>query len=118
MTHGKVADSFLSRGIGLLGRKGLEGGEGLIIVPNNSVHCFFMRFPIDVVFVSKQHQVVHIYNAMKPWRVSKIVKGAHYTVELEAGAALRANTQVGDRLQWQDEATSQPVNDLKAKSSR
>ncbi len=59
MDHGKVADSFWSRGIGLLNRKSLEEGEGLIIIPNKSVHCFFMRFTIDVIFVSKEQKVVH-----------------------------------------------------------
>jgi len=104
MTHGKLADNFFTRLVGLLGRKNLAVGEGLIITRNNSVHCFFMRFPIDVVFVSKEQRVVHFYNSMRPWHVSKIVGKADYTVELEAGALARSQTQVGDLLQWQDEA--------------
>jgi uncharacterized membrane protein (UPF0127 family) len=111
MKSGKVADNFLSRGVGLLNRKSLEPGEGLIITKNNSVHCFFMRFPIDVLFISKDHRVVRIYPAMPPWHLSNVlgIKGATYTVELEAGAAARSNTQEGDVLEWQPEATGRPV---------
>lgn len=117
MAHGQVANSFLARGIGLLGHKNLAVGEGLIIIPNSSVHCFFMRFPIDVVFVSKSNRIVHIYHTMKPWRASKIVKDAHYVIEVEAGVAAKTNTQVGDLLQWQDETSGQAVDWSKSKQS-
>lgn len=105
MQTGRVANTFTTRFFGLMGRKSLASGEGLIIIPNNSVHCFFMRFPIDVIFVSKDHKVVYIAHALKPWRISKIVGNAHYVVELEPGVAVKTNTQVGDVLQWQDENT-------------
>lgn len=110
MTHGKIADTFWTRGVGLLNRKSLDDGEGLIIIPNNSVHCFFMRFTIDVVFVSKEQQIVYIYHRMKPWRVSKIVGKAHYVIELPEGAAEKAGAQVGDTVEWQDEASGKPVD--------
>src|SRR5690348_7237874 len=102
MTHGKVADTFWTRGVGLLNRKGLDEGEGLIIIPNNSVHCFFMRFTIDVVFISKEQKIVYIYPKMKPWRVSKIVGKAHYVIELSGGTVERIGAQVGDEVEWQD----------------
>jgi uncharacterized membrane protein (UPF0127 family) len=102
MSSGKVADNVWSRFKGLMGRKNLTPGEGLIIIPNNSVHCFFMRFPIDVVFVDKQHRVVHISPALKPWRISKIVGKAHYVVEVEAHTAEKTGTQVGDLLEWRE----------------
>jgi uncharacterized membrane protein (UPF0127 family) len=114
MTHGKIADTFWSRGVGLLNRKSLDEGEGLIIIPNNSVHCFFMRFTIDVIFVSKEQRIVHMYPNMRPWRVSKIVGKAHYTIELPAGTIERTGTSVGDVLEWQEEVTGKVVNPFKS----
>jgi uncharacterized membrane protein (UPF0127 family) len=113
MTHGRIADTFWSRGVGLLNRKGLDEGEGLIIIPNNSVHCFFMRFTIDVVFVSKEQRIVYMYPKMKPWRVSKIVNKAHYTLEMAAGTVERIGAQVGDEIEWIDETSGKVVSPFK-----
>ncbi len=110
MTHGKVADTFMSRGVGLLNRKSLEVGEGLIIIPNNSVHCFFMRFTIDVIFVSKEQKIIFLYPEMKPWRVSRIVRKAHYVIELPAGGIQKAGAKIGDEVQWQYEVTGKKID--------
>jgi uncharacterized membrane protein (UPF0127 family) len=118
MTHGLIADTFWTRGVGLLNRKSLAEGEGLIIIPNNSVHCFFMRFTIDVVFVSKEQRIVYIYSKMKPWRVSKIVGKAHYVIELPSGTVERAGAKVGDEVEWQDESSFRPIDPFKANSSK
>lgn len=66
---GKV-DSPVSRGVGLIGKKGLPEGSDLIIQLCNSVVSFFMRFTIDVVFVDADCHVMH---TMVPWRTSTIV---------------------------------------------
>ncbi len=113
MKFGKIADSFGSRGIGLLNRKSLAADEGLIIIPNNSVHCFFMRFTIDVIFASKEQVIVGMYPRMKPWRVSKIYGKAHYTIELPEGTIERTNTQIGDKLEWRDESSNQVIDPFK-----
>ncbi len=93
-----VADNFASRFIGLMGRKELSSGKGLLIVPCNSIHMFFMRFPIDAVFLDKNNRVVHICESIKPWRISKIVGTAHSVLELPAGTALKTSTEVEDNL--------------------
>lgn len=80
----KVADSLISRFLGLMGKKNLPEATGLIIEPCNSVHCFFMRFPIDVIFVDSDDRVVHIISAMKPGRISPIVRKAKYVIESNA----------------------------------
>ncbi|MEI6042947.1 MAG: DUF192 domain-containing protein [Chloroflexota bacterium] len=116
MTHGRIADTFWARGVGLLNRKSLGEGEGLIIIPNNSVHCFFMRFTIDVVFVSKEQRIVYLYPRMKPWRVSKIVGKAHYVIELPEGTVERAGAKIGDVVEWQDETSYQPLDPFKKPS--
>src|SRR5436305_8511011 len=69
-------DTFIRRGIGLIGRKGLPESGGLIIEPCSSVVSFFMRFPIDVVFLDESGKVRHVVEHMVPWRTSRIVRGA------------------------------------------
>ena len=89
----------VERGIGLIGRKGLEPGSGLIIKPCNSVVSFFMRFTIDVVFVGDGGEVLFVLHEMVTWRTSRIVRGSRYVVELPAGTAKATNTAIGDRLE-------------------
>lgn len=98
---GKV-DTPVSRGIGLIGKKELPEGAGLIIQPCGSVVSFFMRFTIDVVFVDADSTVCHVMHTMAPWRTSKIVRGSKLVVELPAGTASATNTAVGDQIDIQD----------------
>ena len=91
------ADHFLSRLRGLMWKRELPENTGLMINPCNSVHCFFMKFPIDVVFVDKDHLVVHIISNMKPGSISPIVKKAKYVVESNANTVSR-KVEIGDRL--------------------
>jgi uncharacterized protein len=88
---------------GLLGREGLEPGHGMLFVrgrfePFMWMHMFFMRFPIDIVFVDSSGVVIRINHSLKPWRVSTIVFGASRVLELEAGAAARSDTRIGDSI--------------------
>lgn len=92
------ADDFVSRGVGLLGRAGLPEGEALWLVPGKSIHTFFMRFAIDVLFLDKTLEVKHVIENMGPWRVSPWVSEAESVLELPAGA-LKGSVAVGDRLE-------------------
>ena len=65
----EVADRALKRMRGLLGRRGLEPGGGMLITPAPSVMTFFMRFPIDVVFLDRERRIVGISHTLRPWRV-------------------------------------------------
>jgi hypothetical protein len=94
----EVARSFFARGRGLMGREALGAGEGLLIEPCSSVHSFFMRFPIDVVFADKRHAVVGLAVAMPPNRPYAGAWRARYVVELPAGTIAVSGTQVGDLL--------------------
>lgn len=96
----RVAGTFLSRLVGLLNRRELGMGEGLVIKPCNSVHTCFMRFPIDVVFVDDQYRIVKIIENMQAFRFSPIVKSAASVVELPAGVVRITNTQVGDEVKF------------------
>ena len=97
-TQARVAASMISRMVGLLGRRLLEDGEGLVILACRSIHTFFMRFAIDVVFTDGTWTVLRIHEAVQPWRVTAPVWGAAAAIELPAGTAGKCRLQVGDRL--------------------
>jgi len=92
------AAKVLERMKGLLGRDGLEDGEGIHIDPCNSIHTFFMRFPIDVLFLDKEGVVVRAFEAMPAWRMTRVYAKAKSVVELPAGTLARTGTYEGDRI--------------------
>ena len=103
--HGRIVARTLltafdskSRKKGLLGRDSLPEGNALIIAPCQAIHTFAMRFAIDVLFVSKDGQVLKVRQAVPPRRIAVSVR-AFAVVELPAGAIERSGTQAGDRLQ-------------------
>jgi uncharacterized membrane protein (UPF0127 family) len=85
------------RNKGLLGRDHIEAGSALIIAPCSSIHMFFMKFPIDVIFAAKDGRVLKI-RQVRPWRIA-MKPGAFTAIELPAGAAALADTRPGDRLE-------------------
>ena len=82
---------------GLLGRTTVPDDYVLIIAPSNAVHTWFMRFPIDIVFVSREGLVTGVREAVRPWRLAAAWRG-FATIELAAGSAAAAKTAKGDRL--------------------
>lgn len=92
-----VADTPWTRLRGLLGRRSLPRGEGLLLRPSPSVHTFFMRFAIDVVFLDARGVVRRIVRGLRPWRVTACLRG-HAVLETAAGAIERSGTMPGDRL--------------------
>lgn len=92
-----IADRPWSRMRGLLGRSGLEQGEGLLLKPCGSVHTLFMRFPIDVVFLDRELSVLAARAAVPPWRTAG-ARGAKVALELAAGEAARFGIEPGMRL--------------------
>src|SRR6476646_11016130 len=93
----EMPESSFGRMRGLLGRSGLEPGSGMLIDAAPSVHMFFMRFPIDVVFLDRDWTVVRVVHALKPWRVAG-ARRAVAALELPAGAAREAGLEEGDVL--------------------
>lgn len=92
----ELARTFWSRGRGLMGRSGLQQGGGLLIYPEWSIHTFFMRFPIDVLFLDRNDYVVGLREAMPPSRPFAGAWGARSVLELPAGIIAATGTQVGD----------------------
>jgi len=93
----RVADSASSRLRGLLGRRSLAGGEGLLLRPASSIHTWFMRFPIDAVFLDGDGRVVRIADDLRPWRAAGR-RGARAVLELASGECARRGVRTGDRL--------------------
>ncbi len=93
----EIADTSRKRRVGLLKHERLNPGEGLWIVPCESVHTFFMKFPIDLVYLDRKKRVRKVRHAVPPWRLSACLR-AHSVVELPAGTVRQTGTQVGDEI--------------------
>src|SRR5437762_12292159 len=93
-----LADSPVARMRGLLGRDGLGEGEGLLLRPASSVHTFFMRFPIDVVFLDRHGVVKRVAEHVRPWRTVGC-RGAKAVVELAAGEAEIGRASCRERVE-------------------
>lgn len=95
----EIADTTLKRFKGLLGRTGLGESEGIVIVPCSSIHTFFMRFNIDVVFLDSQNRVVVMANSLPPWRLfSSFFKGK-LVIELPTGTLVKTRTTLNDQIE-------------------
>lgn len=100
-TQAQVADSYFTRLVGLLGKtkRWLQLGRGLWIVPSRGVHTIGMLFPIDLVFLSKEKEVVHVEEYVRPFRISKVSLKAVSVLELPPHTIYRSRTQIGDQLE-------------------
>lgn len=94
----EVADNPWTRARGLLGRAGLAEGQALWIRPSKSIHTFFMRFPIDVVYLSADGTVVKTCPRLRPFRLSTGGRGAHSVLELPPGFLDGTPLQIGEKL--------------------
>lgn len=111
LTHGdcmcvsELADRPLRRMRGLIGRRGLPAGEGLLLTPAPAIHTAFMRFPIDALFLDRNLRVVDMVESLRPWRVAA-QRRARAVLELAAGECARRGVEVGDRLELRDRETT------------
>ncbi|HEU5101068.1 MAG TPA: DUF192 domain-containing protein [Roseiflexaceae bacterium] len=99
-TRAELARSFWARGRGLMGRASLPEGYALIIWPESSIHTFFMRVPIDVLFVDRGDRVIGLREAMPPSRPFAGVAPwrGRYVIEMPAGVIAATGTAIGDQL--------------------
>jgi uncharacterized membrane protein (UPF0127 family) len=95
----RVADGFVSRLLGLMGRKALPPGEGVLLVPGGSIHMFFMRFAVDAVFVGRDGTALGVAAGLRPWRLARAPRGTRFTLELTAGQAAASGLEQGSRLE-------------------
>ena len=94
----ELADTSAKRRTGLLKHQRLDPGDGLWIVPCESVHTFFMKFPIDLVYLDKRRKVKKVRHAVPAWRLSACLS-AHSVLELPAGTIRETGTVAGDELE-------------------
>ena len=94
-----LAETSASRRAGLLKHQSLGTGTGLWLVPCESIHMFFMKFAIDVVFVDRKHRVRKLVKNLRPWRMSMCL-AAHSVVELPVGVIRESATEKGDQLEF------------------
>ncbi len=93
-----VADTEMSRMVGLLGKRGLGAGEGLWIKPSSGVHTVGMKFPIDVIGLDSKLRVIKLWEDLVPWRLTSLSFRMRSVVELPAGAIRAGQVQLGDTL--------------------
>jgi len=94
----ELADNFFGRLRGLMFRRQLPEGYGLLLAPCNSVHMLFMRFAIDVIYLDEDFRIKKIVRDLSPWLGMSICFGAWGALELPSGAAERLNLAVGQRF--------------------
>jgi uncharacterized membrane protein (UPF0127 family) len=122
-TNASVADSYLGRLVGLLGRtsRWARPGQGLWIVPSYGVHTIGMLFSIDIVFLDRSNHVVHVEEHVRPFRISKVILKADSVLELPPHTVFRTRTHVGDLLEIgplptpvksRPEASPRPAEDM------
>jgi uncharacterized membrane protein (UPF0127 family) len=110
----EVADSAASRNKGLLGRDRLLPGEGLWILPCESVHTFWMRFSIDLIYLDRKKRIRKLTHSLPPWRLSGCLR-AYSVLELPSGTLRASQTQLGDVLEFS--SASEREDDTEALSA-
>jgi uncharacterized membrane protein (UPF0127 family) len=93
----ELATTPVKRARGLLGRRDLPSGEGILLRPAGSIHTAFMQFPIDAVFLARDGRVLKLAPELRPWRMAA-QHGAHAVLELPAGEVARRGLRVGDTV--------------------
>lgn len=94
-----IADTFFTRLKGLLGRNSINIDEGLLLTNCSSIHCFFMKFIIDAVYLSDKGEVLY-KETIKPWKIGKIVKNTRNILEMHENSS--ANIEIGDKISFID----------------
>jgi uncharacterized membrane protein (UPF0127 family) len=95
-----LADTVFKRIKGLIGRKEFVKGEALILKPCNSIHTFFMKFPIDIIFLDKNKRVIKTITCLKPFRLTPIYFKANLAIELPCGTIQTTFTEPADYLSF------------------
>jgi uncharacterized membrane protein (UPF0127 family) len=96
-----VANSFLTRLVGLMGHTSLAPGEGMLITPSSGVHTCWMRMKIDVVALDSRKRVLRVGQEVKPWRLCGLALRTAHVLELSPGQIRVCNIEVGDELEIQ-----------------
>jgi uncharacterized membrane protein (UPF0127 family) len=104
-----LADTFSSRLFGLLGKRRLEEGCGILIVPSSGVHTIGMLFAIDVVALDRQKRVLKVWRRLGPFRITSVSLKTHSVLELAAGQIDKCRIEVGDQLEVVPDGSAVPA---------
>jgi uncharacterized membrane protein (UPF0127 family) len=96
----RLVDSWPGRLRGYLGRPEPQVGEGMLLVRCNAVHMYGLAFPLDLIFLDKQGDVVDVVKALQPWKRTKRIPTARFALELPTGTIAASYTRIGDQLSW------------------
>ena len=99
----EVADTSMRRLFGLLGRRGIDAGEGLWIMPSSGVHTMGMMFPIDVVGLDRKGTVLKLWQNLVPFRVTSVSLKMHSVIEMKSGWIAENGIRVGDTIKMIDQ---------------
>lgn len=94
----KIADSFFTKFKGLMFKKEIKEEEALVLTETNSIHTFFMFFPIDVIFLNENFSVVKKIENLKPNLITSPFTKAKFVIELKSGKIKKTNTDIGDKI--------------------
>lgn len=95
-----LADGFLTRLRGMIGRPPPEEGEGMLIAPSQGVHMWWMKYPLDVALLDRDGEVLETYPDLQPGKRTRILRKARYALELPVGTLAESGTEVGHLLRW------------------
>ena len=93
-----VARTLWTRFIGFMGQAEIQKGNGLLFEPCNQVQMCFMRFSIDLIFLSKQNTILYLQRSIRPWRISRRIANAEKVLEIPVGIIEQSRCEVGDQL--------------------
>jgi uncharacterized membrane protein (UPF0127 family) len=111
-TKVRKADNFVTRLVGLLKRTHLGPEEALWLMPSKGIHTIGMKFPIDVLFLTKNNEIVGLISGMPPYRISAIHFRSYSVIELPNGTIRKSRTELGDKLEISLVEVSE-IDDLK-----
>ncbi|MDP2671840.1 MAG: DUF192 domain-containing protein [bacterium] len=101
LTKVKIYSTLWSKVKGVIGESEPKGfGEGVALPGVNSIHTFFVSFPIDLVFLDKGNRITRLVDGLKPWRVSPLVFQAKTTLELKTGSIKHLGLKLGDQVKY------------------
>ena len=100
LTKVKLAGDFWQRARGLMFYRDFPQIEGVLLYPCNFIHMLWMRFPIDVIYLNRDHQVLFTVEVLVPHKLGPWIKSAYYVLEVPAGLVAIKKIKVGDRIEW------------------
>ncbi len=96
----KTANTLAARGLGVIGWRSFGKLNGLLLTNTNSVHTFFVRFPLDIVFFDKERRVIKLVKNLKPYRISPIVWGGKDVLEMPTGSIEKYSIRLNDIIDF------------------